>query len=249
VPGDVASPGGGVAFDFPAQLTDAEVAVARVPSLTPGSFYARYCRTADGVWRLDRVFQFNPGPGAPDPAPVVPPEVVAELALAQIKPPRPIAQTAPAMGLSTLVGISTWMWVDPTQWHEISASAAIGPLGVTATVTPVTVTWDMGESHDKEPVVCHGAGKPYRLDVKDELQRTDCAYVFQWASTDHRHDDHVGDWYHATATITWKVEWISTLGQTGSLADVHTTTPFDIRVKEIQPVVCFDTPVGQCDAG
>ncbi|HKE77566.1 MAG TPA: hypothetical protein VKB57_28355 [Acidimicrobiales bacterium] len=250
VSGKVAIPDGNVGLGLPASLSDADVAAGRVSSFTPNGYYARYCPNGDGTWRLDRVFQFAPGPDAQAAAPVVPADVVARLAVGQIRPPTPRPATAPRIGLSTIVGISTWMWVDTTQWRPITRTASVGPVGVTATVTPATVTWDMGEGHGKQPAVCDGPGRMYQLDVPDDLQHTDCAYVFQWASTDHRHDDHVGDSYHATATITWTVAWRTVDGsQTGSLADLHTTTPFDIRVNEIQPVVCYDTPVGQCDAG
>jgi hypothetical protein len=248
VSGSVAIPGGNVGLGLPATLSDGDVAASRVSSFTADGYYARYCPNGDGTWRLDRIFQFTPGPGAPAAVAVVPPEVVARLALAQIRPPAPRPQTAPRMGLSTIVGISTWMWVDPAQWRPLTASAQVGPTGVTATVTPLNVTWDMGEGHDKQPAICHGPGTVYQLDVRDDLQHTDCAYVYQWASTDHRHDNHLGDSYRATATITWTVTWRTTDGtRTGTLADLHTTTTFDIRVKEIQPLVCYDTPLGECD--
>jgi hypothetical protein len=74
--------------------------------------------------------------------------------------------------------------------------------------------------------------------------------VFQWASDDHRHDTHgedADDLYHARASIVWAVAWTATDGEAGALADMTTTSGFDLSVGEIQAVVCTDTALGQCD--
>jgi hypothetical protein len=103
----------------------------------------------------------------------------------------------------------------------------------------------------RRSVTCEGPGKPYRFDVPDNTQHTGCSYVFQWASDDHRHDDHgedADDLYHAQASIVWNVTWQATTGESGTLADMTTTTTaFDLTIGEIQAVVCYDTPLGHCN--
>jgi hypothetical protein len=132
----------------------------------------------------------------------------------------------------------------------LSATAQAGTTTVTATATPVRTVWDLGEGHGRRPVTCHGPGIPYRFGINDDAQRTWCSYTFTWASDDHRHNDHgedADDLYHATASIVWAVTWREeTTGETGALADMTTTTAFDLTVGEIQAVVCYDTPLGQC---
>jgi hypothetical protein len=127
-----------------------------------------------------------------------------------------------------------WVWGKVTQADDNSQSAA----------------WDLGEGHGKHPVTCRGPGKPYLFAVPDDQQQTGCSYVFQWASDDHRHDTHGEDHddvYHARASIVWAVTWTATSGETGALADMTTTAAFDLTIGEIQAVVCYDAPLGQCN--
>jgi hypothetical protein len=236
---------------FPPTLTDAEVAAGRTASLTDGGFYVRYCLETPGLWELVAVFQFQEGTPAPV-TPVIAPEALAQLALAQIVVPKPRPATAPAIDVDTLVGIETWLWVDRAQWQPLTASAEAGGLRVTATVTPQRVTWDMGEGRGKEPVVCQGPGTPYRQDVRDKYQHTSCGYVYQWASFDHPAQDDPraagDDRYHASATITWSVAWSASNGAEGTLADLRSTAPFALRVDDVQAVVCYNTRLGDCHA-
>jgi hypothetical protein len=207
--------------------------------------FALFCHTADNLWTFSGVGPFQQPGGGPAPA------ETAELALSQIVVPAPGIRTAPALELTGLVGIATWLWVEPTTWRPLSASASAGGLTVTATVTPTSVTWDMGEGRGTEPVVCDGPGTPYRLDVADSLQRTDCSYTFQWASTDHRRASEDGladddDLFHASATVTWSVRWVASNGESGALASITSTTSFDLRVGEVQAVVCYETDLSEC---
>lgn len=235
---------------FAARLSAAEVAARRVAGgqLVVGGIYLRYCSEDGAAWALVGTFTFR---GGGDPAPAPAPEAadVARLALARIALPPPLPFTAPPRDTAGLVGIATWLWVDPAQWHPLEATAAVPGLAVTATVTPVRTRWDMGEGRGKPAEVCDGPGTPYDPRTADRLQATSCSYVFQWASDDHRHElpgADGDDLYHASAAITWAVRWTDSLGGAGTLPDMTTTTPFDLRIGEIQAVVCYDTPLGAC---
>ena len=218
----------------------------------PGQTYARYCTDDGELWDFTGGFVFQPGnqttPAVPA-VPVVAPRVLAQQALANLHVPAPRIATAPPYRKDTLVGIDTWLWVDPTQWHELTATATVGALSVTATVKPVLVTWDMGEGHHTRPTICAYPGTVYNTHVADDLQHTHCAYVFQWASWDHRSDlpgTDRDDLYHAAATIQWQVTWDATDGEFGSLANLTSTTAFDLHVEDLQAVVCENTPLGEC---
>ncbi len=236
---------------FPPVLTTAEAQQFLPATKVPGQLYVRYCTTDGTSWLLVGGFVFQPPTptGAPVPAPAPAPQVLALQALANAHVPAPRIGTAPPYRNDTVVGIATWLWIDPNQWHPLSASAAAGGLTVTATVTPTTVTWDMGEGHDKQPTVCHYPGTIYNTSIPDDIQHTDCSYVFQWASWDHR-DDTPGtdadDLYHAHTTIDWQVTWAASDGEFGTLADLTSTTPFDLRVEDVQAVVCENTHLGDC---
>jgi len=246
VPGAAGADGG----SLPPTLTTADIHWFLPPSKVPGQLYVLYCTTDGVTWVLSGGFVFQPGQPADVAAvPVVAPQALALRALANVHVPAPRIGTAPPYRNDTLVGIDTWSWVDPAQWHELSATAAVGSLSVTAVVKPVRVTWDMGEGHHTRPTVCHSAGTVYNRHVADDLQHTQCAYVFQWASWDHRSDlpgADADDLYHARATVSWQVNWVASDGEFGSLADLSSATPFDLRVEDLQAVVCENTPLGQC---
>jgi hypothetical protein len=247
-------PGGGEGFDESSHLDPAQMA-ARVqipPSArVAGQMYAVYCQRSDdatGTFNLrDPLGVFTPRPAQPAPDPA---EALAARALSQITLPTPTPSTAPPRNIVGLVGIATWLWIEPSQWTALSATAAAGGISVTATATPVRTVWDLGEGHGRRPVTCHGPGTPYRFGINDDAQRTWCSYTFTWASDDHRHDDpntDTDDLYHAQASIVWNVGWQASTGRTGTLADMTTSTAFDLSVGEIQAVVCSDTPLGQCN--
>ncbi len=227
-------PAGGEFFGESSHLSDAQMAARAqiAPSArVPGQMYALYCQRSDDptrTWTLRQPLQvFAPAAAAPAPAPA-PAEVLAVQAASQIALPAPTPATAPPREVVGLVGIATWLWVDPGAWVPVSATAAAGPA----------------------PVTCDGPGKPYLFHVPDDQQQTGCSYVFQWASDDHRHDTHGEDGddvYHARASIVWAVTWTATTGETGTLADMTTTTGFDLTVGEIQAVVCADTALGDCN--
>ena len=57
----------------------------------------------------------------------------------------------------------------------------------------------------------------------------------------------IATWLWVDPGIVWAVTWTATSGEAGALADMTTTTAFDLTIGEIQAVVCYDTPLGQCN--
>jgi hypothetical protein len=176
---------------------------------------------------------------APDAAaagPAPPSAAVVALQASQQVPlvvPRP--QTSPPPGSELLVGLPTWLWIDPAAWQPFTATASVPGVSVTVTATPRHVVWQMGNADE---VTCTGPGTPWDPAGGDD-QRTDCSYTYQWVSA---HDpDGV---YHASATVIWAVTWAASTGETGTLADASRTAALDLTVTERQAVITYGTPDG-----
>ena len=154
-----------------------------------------------GQW----VFPVCAGPGVIDPMPPiwvsgalpatgvvqVNPVVVAQQAVRQLPLASPTIEMAPPSGSPQLVGVATWMWVNPGAWRTLSASASAGTVTTTATATPQKVVWDMG---DGDTVTCDGPGTVYSASAPNAT--TNCSYTWGQAGT-----------YQVTATLYWSVTW------------------------------------------
>ena len=156
-----------------------------------------------GQW----VFPVCTGPGAVDPmlpiwvsdaqtVPTAPlaPAALAEQAEKELGLPSPAIETAPPNGSPQLVGVATWLWIDPGAWQTLTASATAGPVTATATAVPTKVVWDMG---DGDTVTCDGPGTPYSSSDPDAT--TDCSYTWPDPGS-----------YTVTATVYWSVTWTAT---------------------------------------
>ena len=161
-----------------------------------------------GQW----VFPDCRGPGVIDPMPPfwvsgatpatgkvqVDPVVVAERAAKQLGLASPAIEMAPPDGSPQLVGLASWLWINPDGWRAVSASATAGPVTTTATATPTKVVFDMG---DGTSVSCDGPGTPYNPAAPNAT--TDCSYVWPDPGS-----------FTVTATIYWSVTW-SAVGAAG----------------------------------
>jgi hypothetical protein len=158
-----------------------------------------------------------PAAGA-DPAPTI---QIAGTARDQLNLPAPQIGTSPSP--RSYVRMRTGLWVDPANFSVLRASAT-DPLGdqtVTATATPVNVTWKMVEG----TVVCQGPGTP---------NTTQCGYTYQRSSA----GQPTGK-YRISASITWTVAWACEGADCESsgappLAPMTMTTSADLPVLEIQ---------------
>jgi hypothetical protein len=135
--------------------------------------------------------------------------------------PRP--RTAPPRASNQLVGVRTWLWVEPADWQPLSATASIVGLSATVTAQPTKVVWTMG---DGDEVTCDGPGTPYDPTRPDTQQSTDCSHTYQHHGT-----------YTALATIVWTVAWTATNGARGNLGTVQRSTQFPLTVEQRQAVI------------
>ena len=158
-----------------------------------------------GQW----VFPVCAGPGVLNPMPPfwvsgaqppaagtvqVAPVVVAEQAARQLGLGSPTIEMAPPDSAPQLVGVASWLWIDPAAWRTLSASASAGPVTTTATATPTKVVWDMGNG---DSVTCEGPGTPYS--AADPNATTACSYTWPGPGS-----------FNVTATVYWSVTWTAT---------------------------------------
>lgn len=199
-----------------------------------GTWYLLVCQGASaGVAGSGLVWVPGSAPSAPTRA-LTPPSAVAAQAEGEISLPSPTIDLSPS-GFS-VVGLPTWMWVDPSIWRTYSASASAGGLTATATATPVSVSWDMGDGTPS--VTCSGPGSAYQVGVPSDEQQTSCLHTYRTSSVGQPSPDgNPNDGaFVVTATITWEVSWSSSVHAAGSLAPLQTRSSTSARVEQVQSV-------------
>jgi hypothetical protein len=160
------------------------------------------------------------GPGVPDPA------VLAALARQTLGLPSPVIRSSPAQNALQLTNLPTWLWINPAEWVPQSKTATVPGESVTATATPVSVTWHPG---DGSTVTCQGAGTPYTSADNPAAASPDCGHTYTSSSA-----GQPGGAFQATATITWDVTWQGAGGAGGVLPPLFTTAVAEFRVAESQ---------------
>jgi len=153
------------------------------------------------------------------------PAVLAAQARQLLKLPAPVIASNPRPGLPQLVSLPMWTWIAPALFTPTSATAAIPGESVTATATPVSVTWDFGDGTN---VICPGPGTPFPAGGDPAAASPTCGHIYARSSG--------AGTYTVTATITWDVTWAGA-GQVGMFAGMTTTASEQVRVLQAQAVV------------
>jgi enoyl reductase len=174
--------------------------------------------------------------GDPPPANIenaVTPEILAELAYAEIRVPGTKVTLAPAE--ETKVNLPTWSWLDDAQFKPVSVTASVPVLEIQATATaePVSLRIEPG-TKDAVTYPASGVceinngriGEPYAKGKAD--QTPPCGVKYLRSSGNGT--------YPLQATVTWKIEWTGTGGAGGDLPDGTFGATQDVVVQEIQSV-------------
>jgi hypothetical protein len=187
---------------------------------TDGAWYRKICDTGNGQSNATVVWLTNPP---------VDPLALAQEALQRTPIPPPAVHLNPPEGEDQVVNLPTWLWIDPAQWQPVSATASAGAVTVTATASPQSVEWDMGNG---DVVTCSGPGTPYDTSKPSSAQSTDCSYTYRKSSA-----SSPSGAFTVRVTVTWDVSW-SAVGVAGggSLGAAEQSTSFLLRVAEIQAV-------------
>lgn len=129
-----------------------------------------------------------------------------------------------------VVTVGTWFWVPRAVWKPISVTAWIvtqaGPISVTTTATPQTLTYSPGDGNSA--VTCQGPGQPWSPRVGDRATSA-CMYTYTRASHNRPQQQ-----YRANLAVTWRVTWRSSLGLAGRLPNIKIGAPLPVKVLELQ---------------
>lgn len=191
-----------------------------------GTWYVRSC-LVNGSWTTDpNTLTWVPlGAAAPagDPQPTPPsPAQLAEIARKQLQFPAPAIAASPSG--EQLVSLPTWLWLSGG-WKTVSATVSVPGVSVTATATPTSVTWSMG---DGSTVTCAGPGTPFAASSNPKASSPDCGHTYRTSSA-----SQTGQAFPVTATVHWTVTWAGA-GQGGVFPDLTTTGNAAFRVAESQ---------------
>ena len=197
-----------------------------------GFLYDESCGRGDneGMFGGEALPMWQPvGPGGMV-VPAVDPRVAAQQAYTQLKPPVPVVAMSPSM--FQVVGVPTWLWIDSAAWRPQSATVTVPGVTVTATATPVNVTWHLGDGDGT--VVCRGPGTVFTDRSDPAAASPDCGYTYQRPST----GLHGAGAFTVTASMHWRVVWQARgTGQQGDLPDLVTHATSQVRVREVQTLV------------
>lgn len=187
------------------------------PLDAPQAWYEGWCGSvASGLSFVTRMRIFTSPPGQA--------LLVAE-AVKLLQLPAPAIHLNPAPPAAQLVFVPTWLWVDASSWESRTATASVPGMSVTATATPTSLTWSMG---DGATVTCHGAGTPWQPGGDPMAESPDCGHKFTHPSGEGA--------FVVRATIGWNVSW-SGGGATGVEPALASTTSADVKVAESPTVV------------
>ncbi|WP_152646218.1 hypothetical protein [Streptacidiphilus albus] len=190
--------------------------------------YQRECGSGypEGLLNGPALPEFAPA-GQPSPkVPPVDPRAVALQAENQLSLPRPVVVMSPST--FQVVGVPTWLWLESSAWSPVSSTASVPGASVTATATPMSVTWDPGDG--SALLTCTGAGTPWHRGLDPKAPSPDCGHTFARAS-----DFVSGGVFTVTATAHWRVAWHGA-GQAGAFPDLMSTAAVAVQVEEVQTV-------------
>ena len=210
--------------DTPYQITAQNAAVMKAAQPPgPGHWVVRAC--SGPVMLPTRILTW-----IPDGAPALPdPRVLAAQALSKLILPTPTIKSSPGNGTPQTVELPTWAWLPQAQWAPLSATASVPGESVTATATPINVTWTWG---DGSATVCHGPGTAYVKGVSDPAAASpDCGHTYRQTSA-----AAASQQFPVTATLAWSVAW-SGGGQSGVFPGLITTGTAHWTVRQIQSLI------------
>ena len=137
----------------------------------PGAWYSVTCDDATTGAQVTQTVWVTGAP--PAAVPQVDPHALAIQAEQSMTLSDPTLLDDPAG--SSVVGLATWLWIDPSLWHDDSVTATAGGVSATAVARPVGVTWTTG---DGSQVACGGPGVPYATGVPSAWQTTYCSHTY-----------------------------------------------------------------------
>lgn len=206
--------------------SEPQVRLAQRQQPQPGQSGAWYVYQCSGEGYADALYRapiWIAGGERPGPRPTPSPEQLAQRAYNQLRLPSLGIHASPTE--RQLVNLPTWLWMDSGQWQPVTATASVPGVSVTATATPESVTWSMG---DGATVTCDGAGTPFPSGGDPGAASPDCGYTYRQSSRGQSNDS-----FPVSATVDWTVKW-SGAGRQGTFPGLTTTSNTTFSVVESQ---------------
>ncbi|MFE7813971.1 hypothetical protein ACFU5P_18820 [Streptomyces sp. NPDC057433] len=179
-------------------------------------------------------FWVDEGDAPPADVPqAITPEMLAQLAYAEIRVPSTEVELAPSN--TTKVNLPAWVWLDTAEFKPVSVTASVPLLGISATTTAEPVSLSIVPGTDDAVAyppsgqceISNGQiGEPYVRGKAD--QAPPCGVKYLRSSGDGS--------YKLQATVTWKISWTSTVDAGGDLLNGTFGADQDIVVQEVQAV-------------
>ena len=234
-PGTPSGPSGGGGTGSPWECTSTYLTLNNEGGFppggpTPGAWYSVTCDDTQTGAQVTQTVWLTSGQATPVPA--VDPRTLALQAEQSMRLPDPAIGLDPAG--TTVVGLATWLWVEPSIWTVRSVTASAGSVSATAVARPVGVTWTTGDGGE---VTCGGPGTVYDPTRPSTWQSTYCSHTYSRTSLGQPTPDGDPDdgQYTVQATVEWAVTW-SAVGAPGggSLPTLYTTGSAGLRVAQIE---------------
>lgn len=149
------------------------------------------------------------------------PAALAEQADQELRLPAPAIELSPSG--QQLVNLPTWLSLGSGSWGARSASASVPGVSVTATATPRSVSWSLGDGH---AVTCAGPGTAYTASASPRGPSPTCGFTYRNSSAAQS-----GAMFTVNATVRWSVNWAGA-GQHGTFAGLTTTSAVRVPVAE-----------------
>lgn len=218
---EASAPGGWAPESMLAAFTPSAVPAEILPPPDDGADGAWYVYQCTGEGFTDALWRppvWIPNEEQPDGSTGPSVVEVAQRAYSQLYLRSPQIGVSPAT--EQLVRLPTWLWLDPADWAEVSATASVPGVSVTAVATPKSVSWSMG---DGGSITCDGPGTAFTTGDDPAAESPDCGYTYTTPS----------ELFEVSATVEWTVTW-SGAGQSGVFPGLTTSSSTQVRVVESQ---------------
>jgi hypothetical protein len=203
----------------------------------PGAWYSVTCVDASSGTQVTQTVWVTGTPAAT--VPQVDPRTLALQAEQSMVLPDPTPLSDPSG--SSVVGLATWLWIDPAIWHARSVTATAGAVSATAVARPVDVVWALG---DGAQVVCGGPGIAYDVALPSAWQSTYCSHTYSQSSLGQPSPDGDPDdgRFPVSVAVEWAVTW-SAVGARGGgvLPTLTTSSGTSLRVVQIESLNAVPT--------
>jgi hypothetical protein len=157
-------------------------------------------------------------------------------AVDRLAPGRPELALAPAVDARHLVGIPTWLAIEPAGWGTLSTTVTAGIASVRVNLRPAHVEWSVGDGTSR---TCGGPGARLDTSRPAATQQSDCTHTF-WSTPADVTGDPAANSFGIGARVVYDADYTidasggrssGGLGRVAGPARVH-----DVVVREYQAV-------------